>query len=77
MPQPLWNKESLENLSRIVPKGHRISESYATEKTSPDKDRASASKGVGCDTASPAEIRPSLQLVTGPVYFNSKEPRKS
>jgi len=31
MPQPLWNKESLENLSQIVPKGYRISESYATE----------------------------------------------
>jgi hypothetical protein len=47
MQQPLWNIESLENLSQIVPKGHRSSESYATENTSCDKDRESVSKGVG------------------------------
>jgi hypothetical protein len=50
MPQPLWNIESLENLSQIVPKGHRSSESYATENTSRDKDRGSVSKGVGSET---------------------------
>ena len=47
MPQPLWNIESLGNLSQIVPKGHRNSESYATENTSHDKDRGSVSEGVG------------------------------
>jgi len=47
MPQPLWNIESLENLPQIVPKRHGVSESYATENTSRDKDRATASKGVG------------------------------
>ena len=46
MPRPLWNIENLENLSQIVPKVHRSGESYATENTSRDKDRASVSKGV-------------------------------
>jgi hypothetical protein len=50
MPQPLWNIESLENLSQIVPKGLRSCESYVTEKTSRDKDRASVSKGVAFET---------------------------
>jgi len=44
MPQPLWNIESLENRSQIVPKRHRSSESCPTENTSRDKDRASVSK---------------------------------
>jgi hypothetical protein len=49
-PKPLWNVESLENLSQIAPKGHRTSESYAIENTSRDRDRASVSKGVGYGT---------------------------
>ena len=47
MPQPLWNIESLEDLSQIAPKGHRSSESYATETTSRQKDRGSVPQGVG------------------------------
>jgi hypothetical protein len=50
MPQPLWNIESLGNVSQIVPKGHRASESLAIENTSRDNDRANVSKGVGSET---------------------------
>jgi hypothetical protein len=51
MSQPLRNIESLENPWQIVPKGHRSSESYATENTSCDKQRASVPQGVGCETS--------------------------
>jgi hypothetical protein len=56
LPQPLWNIESLGNLSQIVPKGHRASESYATENKSRDNDCASVSKGVDNETTVTAEI---------------------
>jgi hypothetical protein len=57
MPQPLWDIESLENRSQIIPKGHRSSESYATENTSRDNDRASVSKGVAYEIA-PTPLQP-------------------
>jgi len=45
MPQPLQNNASLENLLRKSSrKGHRGSESYATENTGGDKDRARVPK---------------------------------
>jgi hypothetical protein len=47
MPHPFWNIESLENASRIVSKEHRSGESYTTENTSRDKDRAGVPKSVG------------------------------
>ena len=69
MPQPLWNIESLENLSQIVPKGHRSRESYTTENTSRDEDRGSVSKGVGSETASPTTSR-AARCVTWPEVNN-------
>jgi hypothetical protein len=63
MPQPLWNIESLGNVSQIVPKGHRASESFAVENTSRDNDPASVSKGVAYETTATSNIvrSPTLQ----------------
>jgi hypothetical protein len=51
VPQPLWNIKSPDNLSQIVPKGHRSSESYAGENASREKGHASVTKVVVLEIA--------------------------